>query len=60
MRLTNALIEANKPFDQAIYPDRTHGIYRGNNTRLHLYTKMTKFIEENLGEEDIQLESLKN
>ncbi len=50
MRLTNALIEANKPFDQAIYPDRTHGIYRGKNTRLHLYNKMTTFIEENLGE----------
>lgn len=48
MRLTNALIEANKPFDQAIYPDRTHGIYEGKNTRLHLYEKMTKFIEENL------------
>jgi len=50
MRLTNALIEANKPFDQAIYPDRTHGIYRGKNTRLHLYIKMTKFINENLGD----------
>jgi dipeptidyl-peptidase-4 len=48
MRLTNALIEANKPFDMAIYPDRTHGIYRGKNTRLHLYEKMTNFIEENL------------
>ncbi|WP_111706466.1 S9 family peptidase [Lutibacter citreus] len=50
MRLTNALIEANKPFEQAIYPDRTHGIYRGKNTRLHLYNKMTIFIEKNLGE----------
>ena len=49
MRLSNALIEANKPFDQAIYPDRTHGIYRGKNTRLHLYNKMTIFIKENLG-----------
>ncbi|SDW52008.1 dipeptidyl-peptidase-4 [Lutibacter oricola] len=49
MRLTNALIEANKPFEQAIYPDRTHGIYRGKNTRLHLYNKMTNFIEQNLG-----------
>ena len=48
MRLTNALIEANKPFDQAIYPDRTHGIYEGKNTRLHLYEKMTRFIEVNL------------
>ncbi|PCH77282.1 MAG: S9 family peptidase [Flavobacteriaceae bacterium] len=49
MRLTNALIAANVPFDMAIYPDRTHGIYKGRNTRLHLYTKMTSFIEENLG-----------
>ena len=49
MRLTNALIEANKPFDFAVYPDRTHGIYEGKNTRLHLYEKMTRFIEENLG-----------
>ncbi len=48
MRLTNALIEANKPFDLAIYPDRNHGIYTGKNTRLHLYEKMTRFIEENL------------
>jgi dipeptidyl-peptidase-4 len=49
MRLTNALIEANKPFEHVIYPDRTHGIYRGKNTRLHLYNKMTTFIRENLG-----------
>jgi len=48
MRFSNALIEANKPFDEAIYPDRTHSIYRGKNTRLHLYNKMTKFIEQNL------------
>ena len=47
-RLSNALIEANKPFDMAIYPDRTHGIYRGQNTRLHLFNKMTNFIRENL------------
>ncbi|MDO9136390.1 MAG: prolyl oligopeptidase family serine peptidase, partial [Lutibacter sp.] len=48
MRLTKALIEANKPIDLAIYPDRNHGIYTGKNTRLHLYEKMTRFIEENL------------
>ncbi|RXP45173.1 S9 family peptidase [Lutibacter sp. HS1-25] len=59
MRLSNALIEANKPFDQAIYPDRTHSIYRGKNTRLHLFTKMTNFIEENLGKTDIEIQSLK-
>jgi dipeptidyl-peptidase-4 len=48
MEMIQALIKANKPFDWAIYPDRTHGIYEGQNTRLHLYTKMTNFIKENL------------
>ncbi len=60
MRLTNALIEANKPFDQAIYPDRTHGIYRGKNTRLHLYNKMTSFIKENLGKKEKNIEFIKS
>lgn len=48
MRMINALVEANKPFDLAMYPDRAHGIRKGNNTRLHLYKKMTTFIQENL------------
>jgi dipeptidyl-peptidase-4 len=47
-RMINALVEANKQFDLFIYPDRTHGIYKGKNTRLHLYKKMTTFIEQNL------------
>jgi len=47
MRMIEALVQANKSFDWAIYPDRNHGIY-GGNTRLHLYTKMTNFIKENL------------
>ncbi|MHA6278580.1 S9 family peptidase [Salinimicrobium sp. CAU 1759] len=47
MRMIEALVQANKQFDWAIYPDRNHGIY-GGNTRLHLYTLMTNFIEENL------------
>lgn len=47
MRMIEALIQANKQFDWAIYPDKNHGIY-GGNTRLHLYTLMTNFIEENL------------
>ncbi|MFI1770462.1 S9 family peptidase [Thalassobellus citreus] len=48
MRLTEALIQADKQFDWAIYPDKNHGIY-GGNTRLHLYKKMTNFINEKLG-----------
>ena len=47
MRMIEALVQANKQFDWAIYPDKNHGIY-GGNTRLHLYTLMTNFIEENL------------
>ncbi len=47
MEMINALVRVNKPFDMFIYPDRNHGIY-GGLTRLHLYTKMTSFIEENL------------
>ncbi len=48
MRMVNALVEANKDFDLFIYPDRAHGIRKGKNTRLHLFRKMTTFIQENL------------
>jgi len=47
MRMVEALVQANKQFDWAIYPDRNHGIY-GGKTRLQLYTKMTNFIKEKL------------
>ncbi len=45
--MTNALIKANKQFDQFVYPDKNHGIY-GGNTRLHLFEMMTDWIEQNL------------
>ena len=63
MRMKNALIEANIPFDSEIYPDRTHGIYKGKNTRLHLYNKMTNFIDDHLRKNNNQpalIEKLKN
>lgn len=47
MRMAEALIQADKQFDWAIYPDRNHGIY-GGNTRKHLYRKMTNFVIEKL------------
>lgn len=47
MEMTTALVKANKPFDQFIYPDKNHGIY-GGMTRLHLFTKMTDYILTNL------------
>ncbi|MGB1312687.1 MAG: S9 family peptidase [Bizionia paragorgiae] len=49
MRMVEALVQANKQFEWMIYPDKNHGIY-GGNTRLHLYTKMTDFIERTLGD----------
>ena len=50
MQMINALVEANKDFDYFGYPDRAHGIYRGKNTRLHLFKKMTTFIDRSLGD----------
>ncbi len=46
-RMAEALIQANKQFDWAMYPDKNHGIY-GGNTRYHLYVKMTNFLKNNL------------
>ena len=50
IQMINALVEANKQFDYFAYPDRAHGIYKGKNTRLHLFKKMTTFIDRSLGE----------
>ena len=47
MRMVEALVQANKQFDWAVYPDKNHGIY-GGKTREQLYTKMTQFILNNL------------
>lgn len=47
MQMIEALIQANKQFDWAIYPDKNHGIF-GGYTRLQLYQKMTDFIKNNL------------
>ncbi|WP_452225110.1 S9 family peptidase [Lacinutrix chionoecetis] len=49
MRMVEALIQADKQFEWMIYPDNNHGIY-GGNTRKHLYTKMTNFIDRTLGD----------
>ncbi len=43
MRMAEALVQVNKPYELMIYPDKNHGIY-GGNTRIHLYNKMTNFI----------------
>jgi dipeptidyl-peptidase-4 len=47
MQMIESLVQANKQFDWAIYPDKNHGIY-GGKTRIQLYNKMTNFIKEKL------------
>lgn len=46
--LINELVKYNKQFRLMSYPNRTHGIYEGTGTRYHLYTLMTRFLEEKL------------
>ncbi len=47
-RLVNELIKYNKPFRMMAYPNRSHGIYEGRGTRLHLFSLLTSFLETNL------------
>jgi dipeptidyl-peptidase-4 len=42
--LINRLIEAGKPFDMMAYPNRTHGIYEGAGTTLHVYSLLTRYL----------------
>jgi dipeptidyl-peptidase-4 len=46
--LVNALIAANKPFTIMPYPNRTHGIFEGPGTTLHLYSLLTRYLNEHL------------
>ena len=49
--MADALQAAGRQFDLMIYPGRNHGIY-GGRTRLHLFTLLTNFVEENLATEE--------
>ena len=46
--LINELIKHNKEFQMMSYPNRSHGIYEGKNTRRHLYTLLTNYILKNV------------
>ncbi len=46
--LVNELIKNNKLFQMMSYPMRTHGIYEGPGTSLHLRRTMERFWKENL------------
>jgi dipeptidyl-peptidase-4 len=41
------LVQAGKPFDMQIYTNRNHFL-KGGNTRLHLYERFMRFLEQNL------------
>ncbi|MBL7931074.1 MAG: S9 family peptidase [Bacteroidia bacterium] len=47
MEMSAALVRNNIPFDYMIYTNKNHGI-SGGLTRLHIYTKILKFVRENL------------
>ena len=47
VELARELVKANKHFEMQFYPDKDHGL-SGGNTTFHLYTRMTRFIQENL------------
>lgn len=42
--LINELIKHNKQFQVMPYPNRSHGIYEGAGTSLHLYTLLTNYL----------------
>ncbi len=46
--LINKLIAANKPFTMMAYPNRTHAISEGEGTTLHLYSLLTRYLNEHL------------
>ena len=45
--MTEALVQADKPFHQLVYTNRNHSIY-GGNTRMHLFTRISEFFLNNL------------
>jgi dipeptidyl-peptidase-4 len=46
--LIDALIRHNKQFSLMTYPNRTHSIKEGENTRRHLYETMTRCLHEKM------------
>ena len=56
-QLAARLIAANKPFDMMAYPDSAHGISTGENTQVHLYNLMTRYLDEKLMQRDPAIET---
>jgi dipeptidyl-peptidase-4 len=47
-KLINRLIELGKSFDMMTYPNRSHGIYEGRGTSLHVYSLIARYFQSNL------------
>ncbi len=47
-KLVNELVANRKRFSMMAYPNRSHGIFEGKNTTIHLYELMTGFLRDNL------------
>lgn len=55
VQMIKALVKSNIDFESAYYPDKNHGIGgQMDNTTFHLWSKMTNWILENLGNENSQ------
>jgi dipeptidyl-peptidase-4 len=46
--LINKLVELGKPFDMMDYPNRTHALSEGEGTSFHVYSTLTRYIEEHV------------
>lgn len=46
--LINEMIALNKPFTMMAYPNRSHSISEGENTTRHVYSLLTRYLQENL------------
>lgn len=54
-QMITALVKSNIDFESAYYPNKNHGISGGlDNTSFHLWSKMTNWILENLGNQNTQ------
>jgi dipeptidyl-peptidase-4 len=47
-KLTDRLVELNKPFTLMVYPNRSHSIREGKNTTRHLYNMLTHYLNKHL------------
>jgi dipeptidyl-peptidase-4 len=54
-QMISALVKSNIDFESAYYPNKNHGISGSlDNTSFHLWSKMTNWIMENMGNENTQ------